>query len=83
MLSNRYILILIWVGFIGLLSVMIRGVYRMETVNGEKVRRMTPLFATRSRVGTAGNMGGLQRLCGGHSGLYAFVWRYAIIFWRN
>lgn len=45
MLSNRYILILIWVGFIGLLSVMIRGVYRMETVNGEKVRRMTPLFA--------------------------------------
>ena len=45
MLSNRYILILIWVGVLGLLSVMAKGVYRMEIVNGEKVRRVTPLFA--------------------------------------
>ena len=45
MLSNGYILILIWVGIIGLLSVTTSGVYRMETVNGEKVRRATPLFA--------------------------------------
>lgn len=45
MLSNGYILILIWVGIIGLLSVTTSGVYRMETVNGEKVRRVTPLFA--------------------------------------
>ena len=45
MLSNGYILILIWVGIIGFLSVTISGVYRMETVNGEKVRRVTPLFA--------------------------------------
>ena len=45
MLSNGYILILIWVGVVGLLSVTTSGVYRMETVNGEKVRRVTPLFA--------------------------------------
>ena len=45
MLSNGYILILIWVGVIGLLSVTTSGVYRMETMNGEKVRRVTPLFA--------------------------------------
>lgn len=45
MLSNGYILILIWVGVVGLLSVTTSGVYRMEMVNGEKVRRMTPLFA--------------------------------------
>lgn len=45
MLSNGYILILIWGGVIGLLSVTTNGVYRMETMNGEKVRRITPLFA--------------------------------------
>lgn len=46
MLSNGYILILIWVGMIGLLSVLLEGlVYRMEFVNGKRVRRVTPIFA--------------------------------------
>ena len=46
MLSNGYILILIWVGVIAALAVMApEWVYRTELVNGEKVRRMTPLFA--------------------------------------
>lgn len=46
MLSNGYILILIWVGVIATLAAMApEWVYRTELVNGEKVRRVTPLFA--------------------------------------
>ena len=46
MLSNGYILILIWVGVIAALAVMTpERVYRTEVVNGEKVQRVTPLFA--------------------------------------
>ena len=46
MLSNGYILVLIWVGVIAALAVMApEMVYRTEVVNGEKVRRVTPLFA--------------------------------------
>ena len=46
MLSNGYILILIWVGVIAALAVMTpERVYRTELVNGERVRRVTPLFA--------------------------------------
>ena len=46
MLSNGYILILIWVGVIAALAAMTpRWVYRTEMVNGERVRRVTPLFA--------------------------------------
>lgn len=46
MLSNGYILILIWVGIIAAFASMIpESVYRTEFVNGEKVRRVTPLFA--------------------------------------
>lgn len=46
MLSNGYILILIWVGVLGTLAVMApEWIYRTEFVNGEKVRRVTPLFA--------------------------------------
>ena len=46
MLSNGYILILIWVGVLGALTVMApEWIYRTELVNGEKVRRVTPLFA--------------------------------------
>lgn len=46
MLSNGYILILIWVGVIGAFSVMVpEWVYRTELANGKKVRRVTPLFA--------------------------------------
>lgn len=46
MLSNGYILILIWTAIIGILSlVSVNGFYRMETVNGERVRRVTPIFA--------------------------------------
>lgn len=45
MLSNGYILILIWTGAIGLTAALATGIYRMETVNGERVRRATPLFA--------------------------------------
>ncbi len=46
MLSNGYILILIWVGVLGALAVMApEWIYRTEFVNGEKVRRVTPLFA--------------------------------------
>ena len=45
MLSNGYILILIWTGVIGLTATLTTGIYRMETVNGEKVRRVIPFFA--------------------------------------
>ena len=46
MLSNGYILILIWIGVLGALTVMApEWIYRTEFVNGEKVRRVTPLFA--------------------------------------
>lgn len=46
MLSNGYILILVWVGVIGALAVMApEWIYRTELVSGEKVRRVTPLFA--------------------------------------
>lgn len=46
MLSNGYILILIWTAIIGILSfVSVNGFCRIETVNGERVRRVTPLFA--------------------------------------
>lgn len=46
MLSNGYILILIWVGVIATLAVMApEWVYRTELVNGERVRRVTPIFA--------------------------------------
>ena len=46
MLSNGYILILIWVGILAVLTIMApEWVYRDELVEGEKVRRVTPLFA--------------------------------------
>ena len=46
MVSNGYILILIWVAVIGVAAVMApEWVYRTEFVNGKKVRRVTPLFA--------------------------------------
>ena len=46
MLSNGYILILIWIAVIGAVAYMApEVVYRTELVNGEKVRRVTPLFA--------------------------------------
>ena len=45
MLSNGYILILIWTAIVGILSLVVNGFYRVETVNGERVRRVTPLFA--------------------------------------
>ncbi|HJC92075.1 MAG TPA: EpsG family protein [Candidatus Mediterraneibacter excrementigallinarum] len=46
MLSNGYILILIWVGVLALLTVLApEWIYRTELVNGERVRRVTPLFA--------------------------------------
>lgn len=63
MLSNGYILILIWVGAIGLIATLVPGIYRMEPVNGERVRRMTPLFAVVAVVplvvwaGYRGNVG--------------------------
>lgn len=46
MLSNGYILILIWIAVIGAAAVMApEWIYRTEFVNGVKVRRVTPLFA--------------------------------------
>lgn len=46
MLSNGYILILIWIAVIGAVAYMApEVVYRTELVNGEKVRRVSPLFA--------------------------------------
>lgn len=46
MLSNGYILILIWTAVMGAVAYMApEVVYRTELVNGEKVRRVTPLFA--------------------------------------
>ena len=46
MLSNGYILILVWVGVIGALAAMApEWIYRTEFVSGERVRRVTPLFA--------------------------------------
>lgn len=46
MLSKGYILILIWVGVLAVLTIMApEWVYRDELVEGEKVRRVTPLFA--------------------------------------
>ena len=46
MLSNGYILILIWAAVIAAVAYMApEAVYRTELVNGEKVRRVTPLFA--------------------------------------
>ena len=45
MLSNGYIYILLWAALVGVLSVAANGTYRMETVNGERVRRVTPIFA--------------------------------------
>lgn len=46
MLSNGYILILIWAAVMGAMAVMASDwIYRTESVNGEKVRRVTPFFA--------------------------------------
>lgn len=45
MLSNGYILILIWVGIIAAFAVMTQEwMYRTELVNGEKVGRVNLLF---------------------------------------
>ena len=46
MLSNGYILILIWVAVMAAVAYMIpESIYRTEWLYGEKVRRVTPLFA--------------------------------------
>ena len=45
MLSNGYILILVWIALVGILSITVRGVYRTELVNGVKEKRVIPLFA--------------------------------------
>ena len=46
MISNGYILILIWVGVLALLTVLApEWIYRTEPVNGKEVRRVTPFFA--------------------------------------
>ena len=61
MLSNGYILILIWVGVLGALAVMApEWIYRTEFVNGEKVRRVTPLFAVVAVVGLFCGAGGCR-----------------------
>lgn len=63
MLSSGYIYILLWAALVGILSVMASGVCRQENVNGEKVRRVTPLFAVISVLplviwaGYRGNVG--------------------------
>ena len=77
MLSNGYILILIWVGVIAALAVMAtEWVYRTELVNGEKVRRVTPLFAV---VAVLGWIPGTYRRYGR---LYAEFWRDAVCLFR-
>ena len=46
MLSNGYILILIWVAVMAAVAYIIpETIYRTEWLYGEKVRRVTPLFA--------------------------------------
>lgn len=45
MVSNGYILILVWIALVGILSITVRGVYRTELVNGVKEKRVIPLFA--------------------------------------
>ena len=45
MLSNNYILILVWCALLGCVALMIPQVYRYEKVNEEFVKRITPFFA--------------------------------------
>lgn len=45
MLSNNYILILLWTGVLAVLSYVMPGVRRVELVNGRQAERVTPWFA--------------------------------------
>lgn len=87
MLSNRYIMILIWVGIMAALTIIApEWVYRIELVNGKKVRRATPLFAVaaifplviwagyRGYVGdTAAYMRGFEEMPTSFSGIANYI----------
>lgn len=45
MLSNNYVLILLWTGVLAVLSYVMPGVRRAELVNGRPAERVTPWFA--------------------------------------
>lgn len=45
MLSNNYVLILLWTGVLAVLSYAMPGVRRVELVNGRQAERVTPWFA--------------------------------------
>lgn len=45
MLSNNYVLILLWTGVLAVLSYVMPGVRRAELVNGRQAERVTPWFA--------------------------------------
>lgn len=45
MLSNNYILILVWIVIVASLSVTVKGFYRKELVNGIEEKRVVPFFA--------------------------------------
>lgn len=45
MLSNNYVLILLWTGVLAVLSYVMPGVRRVELVNGRQAERVTPWFA--------------------------------------
>lgn len=87
MLSNRYILILIWVGVIvAFAAIAPELVYRIELVNGKKIRRVTSLFAVvlvlplviwagfRGYVGdTAAYMRGFEEMPTSFSGISGYI----------
>lgn len=45
MLSNNYVLILLWTGVLAVLYHVVPGVRRVELVNGRQAERVTPWFA--------------------------------------
>ena len=45
MLSNKYVLILLWTGVLAVLYHVVPGVRRVELVNGRQAERVTPWFA--------------------------------------
>lgn len=45
MLSNNYVLILLWTGVLAVLYYVVPGVRRVELVNGRQAERVTPWFA--------------------------------------
>lgn len=71
MLSNNYVLILLWTGVLAVLYHVVPGVRRVELVNGRQAERVTPWFAVMAVLPLV-YFASVREMNVGDTGAYAF-----------